>query len=217
MKKLMMISVIMLMVIVGCGKKGSPDYWPLAEGNRWTYKNTVNDTLTYETETVVESAVTIGDIGDGWKLKSTRDTVVSYSYVYKGADTVYVYKDENGDTVTYWEPVDLETGTSWEVQNPLMADVVTKYEVIGDEDVTVEAGTFTGAKKVKATYSYEQDMGMLGKTITNYEAYIYRVDGVGMVKQEATLTTVTVDTTGTDTTSTLETKTVVELKSYEVK
>ncbi len=227
-KKLCVIGVLGILMM-GCeGGGAKEDYYPLAEGNTWEYawESTTTVTGTFDTTytqsgtttTTVESAVTIGDKGDGWKVKSITDGTESYSYVYKGTDTLYVYKDENGDTLTYWEPLDLSTGTTWEIENT-SGEIVytTKYEVVGEEDVTVDAGEFKGAKKIKSTYSYEQDIPMVGKNITNYEGYFYRAKGVGMVMATYTTTVVQLDTTGTDTLSVTTVEGETKLTSYEVK
>ena len=213
-KKLLIISVVMLMAW-SCTPTKSEDYAPFAEGNEWTYKIITNDTTETTSIRKVESAVTIGDIGDGWKVKATTDTISAYIYVYKGSDTLFNYVDENGDTLIYWEPLDLSNGTKWEVKNPYN-DLATTYEVVGEEDVTVEAGTFAGAKKIKATYTTESITGSI-KLTTDYEGYTYKAKGVGVVKGENTVTVIMEDTTGTIDPDTTITTTVSELQSYIIK
>lgn len=173
MKKLLLL-IPLVVLIVGCGSdEEGTVFYPLSVGNEWNYNMSM--TRTTPTDTTVETgsdkleitAETTLDNGTAvfeWVLTITFDDtlvpdIIDTSYIEETEDYILQY-DAKTDTV----PSDtmlalpLETGKTW-------AD----YEVMGQEDVTVPAGTFNGCWEVR-----EVD--------DEFTLYVYWAPDVGAVR-----------------------------------
>ena len=99
----------------------------------------------------------------------TPDTTIS--------TTGYFYMAEVGDTIKSYTSLDDTTGTSTLMSNPAAGQTwtegTTTATVVGQEDVTVTAGTYKGAWKVKLSVSH----GGLA-----FDIYEWYARGTGMVK-----------------------------------
>lgn len=173
MKKLLLL-IPLVVLIVGCGSdEEGTVFYPLSVGNEWNYNMSM--TRTTPTDTTVETgsdkleitAETTLDNGTAvfeWVLTITFDDtlvpdIIDTSYIEETEDYILQY-DAKADTV----PSDtmlalpLETGKTW-------AD----YEVMGQEDVTVPAGTFNDCWEVR-----EVD--------DEFTLYVYWAPDVGAVR-----------------------------------
>ncbi|NOR16230.1 hypothetical protein GQ543_00760 [candidate division WOR-3 bacterium] len=173
MKKLLLL-IPLVVLIVGCGSdEEGTVFYPLSVGNEWNYNMSM--TRTTPTDTTVETgsdkleitAETTLDNGTAvfeWVLTITFDDtlvpdIIDTSYIEETEDYILQY-DAKTDTV----PSDtmlalpLETGKTW-------AD----YEVMGQEDVTVPAGTFNDCWEVR-----EVD--------DEFTLYVYWAPDVGAVR-----------------------------------
>lgn len=173
MKKLLLL-IPLVVLIVGCGSdEEGTVFYPLSAGNEWNYNMSM--TRTTPTDTTVETgsdkleitAETTLDNGTAvfeWVLTITFDDtlvpdIIDTSYIEETEDYILQY-DAKTDTV----PSDtmlalpLETGKTW-------AD----YEVMGQEDVTVPAGTFNDCWEVR-----EVD--------DEFTLYVYWAPDVGAVR-----------------------------------
>ena len=173
MKKLLLL-IPLVVLIVGCGSdEEGTVFYPLSVGNEWNYNMSM--TRTTPTDTTVETgsdkleitAETTLDNGTAvfeWVLTITFDDtlmpdIIDTSYIEETEDYILQY-DAKADTV----PSDtmlalpLETGKTW-------AD----YEVMGQEDVIVPAGTFNDCWEVR-----EVD--------DEFTLYVYWAPDVGAVR-----------------------------------
>jgi hypothetical protein len=176
MKKLALLIPI-IALIIGCGGE-EENYFPLTVGNTWDYEMTTTTIIVIDTvtsDTTVDTGAMDLDINEETTLDNGTDvfemiTTVTFddTLIPSFADTSYIDETEDylleystkADTV----PSDtmlalpLEAGKTW-------AD----YEAIGQENVTVPAGTFNDCWKVRG--------------IDNSDTmYMYLAPDVGMVK-----------------------------------
>lgn len=184
------IIAIIMVIVVGCGLfKGEKEYMPLDVGNEWFYtmtihlKTTQNDTViqdttyteTYKTEITGEAETTTGVTV--FVNITTFTTNTDTGYLEKRDDDIYYYEFLSDTSPYLILDYPLDDGKTWTSQE-------LSYEVIGDEDVEVGAGSFK-CKKVKQIYGAGWDM----------ISYIWYADGVGMVKSTSADTSETAPNT----------------------
>jgi hypothetical protein len=196
MKKLLLL-IPLVVLIVGCGgEEEEANYFPLTVGNEWNFDMTMTETtpsdtfvvtatqnLEITTETTLDNGTEVFEMimtmtFDDTLVPDFADTV----YFDETEDYIMVY-DAKADTV----PSDtmlalpLETGKTW-------AD----HEVMGQDDVTVPAGTFNDCWEIREVDDEDT-------------TYMYWASDVGMVKMIA-------DDIDADTTENV----LMELETYTV-
>jgi hypothetical protein len=206
-KLLLLIPIIVL--IIGCGGDDGTNYFPLTVDNEWNYDMTITtiiviDTVTSDTtvltgtqnqeitaETVLDNGTAVFEETMIMTMEiDTLTTIVDTSifYIEETEDYLLGYDtkaDTIPDTVAVLPP---ETGKTWNV------DDSTTAEYIGQESVTVPAGTFSNCWKMVQVES------------TNDTTWIYLAENVGPVKINWT-------DIETDTTNTM----LMELETYTIK
>lgn len=171
MKKLLLLIPI-IVLIIGCGGDDVTNYFPLTVDNEWNYDmsmtrtdpdTTITETGTVELEITAETTLDNGtEVFEMIMTMTFEDTLMpgfaDTSYVEETEDYLFSYSNKSDtapdDTML---ALPLETGKTW-------ADC----EVMGQENVTVPAGTFNDCWKIR-----EVDEDTL---------YMYMALDIGMVK-----------------------------------
>lgn len=147
------------------------EYFPLAVGNIWKFKNTL-------TGEIAISQITDSKIMNG---KKTYILVTSYSNCKDCGNIAYFVKTDTNLLITYSvEGVEdlflrfsSETGDNWEILSK--QGKITKTEVVNKETVSVPAGTFT-AYKVKTSVKIKDSK----ETLVIF--YNWYAENVGWIK-----------------------------------
>lgn len=201
MKKLLLL-IPLVVLIVGCGDEEGTVFYPLSVGNEWNFDMTMTETTPSDTTVVtgtqkqeITAATTLDDGTAVFEMLMTMtfdDTlvpdVIDTSYTEETEDYLLEYDtkaDTIPDTVAALPP---EVGKTWTV------DDNTTAEYIGQESVTVPAGTFSNCWKMVHIDS--------GSTDTTW---IYVAENVGPVK----INWIDVDADTTD-------EMLMELDNYDV-
>jgi len=181
MQKLFVFTAVVAVLLVGAGcKSKSKDIMPLTVGNAWTYEGYMlqsTDTVATTTMNVkVEKTATLTSGESVFEMSTTSamhlrtpDTTItttSTSYAREAGDAILSYtslSDSTGDTVIM---TDLSVGKKWTSGSGT-------DEVIAQENVTVGAGTYSDAWKIKGTISGDV-------------MYEWFAPGVGLVKTDGT-------------------------------
>ena len=182
MRRILVLAAVAAVALVGTScKSKSSDIYPMSVGSVWNYDLLVTASTTAAVETLmtgtmVNTAVEKATLpsGDGVKFKAdmsvtmktpdTTWTLTTYSYVREAGDWILSYSDLNdstGDTVMMTTPA---VGKKWH-QGDGTAEVMVQ------EDVTVKAGTYKSAWKVKLTNS-------------GVDQFYWYAKGTGLVKVE---------------------------------
>lgn len=180
MKKLLLL-IPLVVLIVGCGDEEGTVFYPLSVGNEWNFDMTMTETTPSDTTVVTGTqkqeitAATTLDNGTAVFEQTmimtmeidTLTTIVdtSIDYIEETEDYLLEYDnkaDTMPDTVAALPP---EVGKTWTV------DHNTTAEYIGQESVTVPAGTFSNCWKMVHIDS--------GSTDTTW---VYVAENVGPVK-----------------------------------
>lgn len=205
MKKLLLLIPI-IVLIIGCGgDEAGTVFFPLSVDNVWHYSMTMTRTTptdttvmsgTYDQEIIAETTLDNGTAVFEERsimtleidtLTTNVDTIIDYIEETEDFLLVYDTKTETvPDTVAVLPP---ETGTTWNV------DDSTTAEYIGQETVTVHAGTFSNCWK------------MVHITLPNDTMWHYLAENVGGVKTN--MISVEDDT--------ISTEMLMELETYTVK
>lgn len=165
MKKLLFL-VLATLCIIRCG--GEEDYYPLAAGNVWTYKTTLEPQGTTGAETIeITRQITVHG-QEAWervRIHWDNDTItiIDTSYFADIGDYILGYwglDDTIPDTFLVFP---LEGGKSWSSENYVAT-------VESGDSVIVPAGVYEECWLVKYDYPYEA------------WAYTYLAPDVGMVK-----------------------------------
>ncbi len=180
MKKLLLL-IPLVVLIVGCGddEEGTV-FFPLTVDNEWNYDMTMTETTPSDTtvktgtqsqeitaETTLDNGTTVFEQMFIMTIEIDTFTIVdtSIEYIEETEDFLLVYDDKADtipDTVAALPP---EAGKTWNV------DDSTTAAYIGQESVTVPAGTFSNCWKM-----VHIDSGVTDTT------YIYVAENVGPVK-----------------------------------
>jgi hypothetical protein len=132
-------------------KTGAADYWPMAEGNTWTYREV--EIVAYPDSTpdstIVEEAVTwkfrsrvkLADGADAWQMDGGGGDS-SYNYFSDSKSAVLLYTDLLDTKPDTWLVLPLEQGKTWTFGSVTML-------VRGKETVEVPAGTYDDCWKVE--------------------------------------------------------------------
>jgi hypothetical protein len=179
------------------------DYYPLEVGNTWTFRDTNDNTIDFEIIATIEIWGDTSDTTAFVKQMITSESAdaVNYSYIAKDSDIVYQYamggSSAGGDTIIFLPELPiyklpLIPGESWEVEFDVklpegffVGSGVAVYEVVSEEDLTVEAGSFQHVFQVKEDFTWE----LLGQEIDHIVSHHWVAPNVGIVKfaQEETI------------------------------
>jgi len=166
-KLLLLIPIIVL--IIGCGGDDVTNYFPLTVGNEWNYDMTMTmtdpDTTITETGTVeleITAETTLDNDTEVFEMimimTENTTTFADTSYIEETEDYLLQYSNKAAtvpnDTML---ALPLETGKTWD-----------DYEVMGQKNVTVPAGTFNDCWEIRGV---DEDT-----------MYMYVAPNVGMVK-----------------------------------
>jgi len=158
---------------------------PMTIGNVWnmstsTLHGTAIATLdTVSTATITRTALQKASLSNGREVVEFRDDTTTHTRTPDTtiSTTGYFYMAEVGDTIKSYTSLDDTTGTSTLMSNPAAGQTwtegTTTATVVGQEDVTVTAGTYKGAWKVKLSVRH----GGLA-----FDIYEWYARGTGMVK-----------------------------------
>jgi hypothetical protein len=167
------------------------DYYPLEVGNTWTFRDKDNNTINFE---IIDTIDISGVTAYVKQMTTTKEEgAANYSYMAKSSDVIYQYAmggaNISGDTLIF-EPelpvykFPLVPGNSWEVEFNVwvpdgywVGNGTAVYEVISEEDLTVEAGSFQHVFKVKEDFIWE-----LIQEVTHIVSYHWVAPNVGVVK-----------------------------------
>lgn len=153
---------------------GDPDYWPMAEGNCWHFRDmtirtppdSASDTTVFEDATVWRCCdkETMDDGEQAWAVDvGDGDT----AFFRETGDAVLVYASRSETEPDTWLCFPLEQGRVWEYGNSAMV-------VRGKETVSVPAGTYRNCWKVQ----------LLGLLDQDFDFHTWFAPDVGMVKTE---------------------------------
>jgi hypothetical protein len=183
MRRMFVIAAVAAVTLLGTScKSKSSDIYPMSVGSVWnmdvlvTFDTTTIASLdtsatgTYVTTAVEKASLVSGEgvvkmkteMSEHIKTPDTTITFTTYSYVREAGDWILSYSDlsdPTGDTVMVTTPA---VGKTWH-QGTDTAEVITQ------ENVTVKAGTYKDAWKVKVTNS-------------GGDVFYWYAKGVGMVK-----------------------------------
>jgi hypothetical protein len=173
----------------------SGDYYPLEVGNNWTYKDNDGNTIEFEIVDIID--IEVLDITSFVKQVTTSELqdAANFSYIAKDSDFVYQYgmggANAGGDTITFSPQLPiyrfpLIPGDSWEIEFEVKVQpggfYVGKgsavYEVISEEELAVEAGTFQHVFQVKEDFTWE----LLEREVDHIITYHWLAPNVGVVK-----------------------------------
>jgi len=196
MKKLIVLALVVMMgVMIGCGKEEEGEGgagatlsnpMPLAVGNWWAYIN-------YETAAKPDTTHdTTRIIGTG-EVNNRNVYIVVYSA--NPPETSYVYVEDGYIHEMKWIAemgrwldfkmlkTPLSVGDRWTVytESDSMTSFTQSAEAVGVENVSVPAGTFSNAIKVKYTTITSVSYSGFTYVDTSYN-YVYFADNVGAVK-----------------------------------
>lgn len=166
---------------VNCSPAGG-DIFPLSVGSVWNMDvvlmaGTAAAALdTMQTGTAVSTAVDKANLATGPEVIKFRNDVTVHILMPDTTYTMttYAYYREDGDWILSYADLDDSIGDTVMVTSPSVGKTwhqgTSTVEVIGQEDVSVPAGTFKNAWKVKLT------------TNTAMEMFYWFAGGTGMVK-----------------------------------
>jgi len=177
MRRVLILAAIAAIALMGtsCTTSGGSIY-PMSVGSVWNMDMVATSAQdTFMTGTYIATVVEKASLASGEEVVKTKTemnqhlrmpdttmTTTSYAYIREAGDWILSYSDLNdsvGDTVMVTTPT---VGMKWH-------QGTGTTEVIGQEDVTVKAGTYKSAWKFKMT-------------TTNMDFFFWYANGVGMVK-----------------------------------
>lgn len=200
------------------------DYYPLAVGNVWHYRDTSGAEITFEIVDTIQIQRAGGETIESFVLqKSSKaeglENVVNYSYLgtsldEKGEVSAVVQHAQNttsgtGDTILFvpYLPLyqfPLIPGEKWEVnfQAQLVPELfpigggLDEFEVISEETLTVPAGTFEHVFQVQESFHWGFDIEnqKVPLDITVVKKWVAPDVGIIKFTQSQTRGDVTVDT-----------------------
>ncbi len=162
MKRILFLSAVAAVALLGtsCAPSGGPIY-PMTIGSVWNmssytlYGTTLASLDTMSTGTRTNTALEKANLSNGREVVKFKNDATVY---YKALDTTvtttsYSYTAEVGDTIFSYTSLDDTIGTPVMRSNPAVGQTWSEGSatamVVGQEDVTVAAGTYKKAWKVK--------------------------------------------------------------------
>lgn len=209
------------------------NYYPLAVGNKWHYRDADGDTITFEIVDTIQIHRADGDPIESFVLQKSNhaeglENILNYSYLgteldESGEVSAVVQHAQNttsgtADTILFapYLPLyqfPLIPGEQWKVnfQAQLVPELfplgggLDEFEVISEETVTVPAGTFEHVFQVQESFGWLFDIGNQNFPIDITVVKKWVAPDVGIIKftQAQTRDGVTIET-------------VYELESFEV-
>ena len=186
MNRALVLTVIAAVALMGATCSPSTgSIHPMTIGNVWnmstsTLHGPATGTLdTVSTATITRTALQKANLSNGREVVEFRDDTTTHTRTPDTtiSTTGYFYMAEAGDTIKSYTSLDDTTGTSTLMSNPAAGQTwtegTTTATVVGQEDVTVTAGTYRGAWKLKLSVS----RGGLA-----FDIYEWYARGTGMVK-----------------------------------
>ena len=156
MKKLLLV-IPLVFFIIGCGgEEAGTAFWPLAVGNIWEYVMTltittpdttiVTGTGIQEQEITAETTLDNGtEVFEQVMTMAWDDTLmgdyVDTSYIEETEDYILMYESKDDTEPDTMAALPLESGKSWNMDSGTAT-------VVGQESVTVPAGTFSDCWKI---------------------------------------------------------------------
>lgn len=168
------------------------DYYPMAIGDKWTYKDKEDSTIEFE----VIDTIDISGIKAFVKMLTTTgvENAVNYSYIEKTSEAINQHAIGGysaGDDTIIFSPVlplykfPLIPGETWEVEFNVsvpggffVGSGKAIYEVISEETVTVKAGTYNHVFQVKEDFTWE----IFGQELDHTISKQWLAPNVGIVK-----------------------------------
>ncbi len=174
------------------------DYYPLAIGNKWVFRDGDDNQITFEIVEKIEIENTDEEayVSQISNSDPELEGIFSYAYLNKRDDGTGVDQYANSvapgspDTIIYipWLPIynfPLIPGDSWELEfraklpeGYFIGEGVAKYEVLAEETVTVPAGTFEHVIQVRETFEWKLINESLDRTVSTK----WLAPDVGLVK-----------------------------------
>ena len=164
------VAMVVAMLGVACNSAGSGGVYPLTVGNKWTNDSYVlrgptQSTLdTLQTSTIVVNVLKKDELNSGpsafqvlststihWFSPDTNYVMSGYSFMREADGAILSYSSRSDtvpDTLAF---EDMTVGKTWHDGRGL------PVEVVGQENVTVKAGTYTDAFKIKYLDVYDSD------------------------------------------------------------
>ncbi|MCD6595392.1 hypothetical protein J7L68_06940 [bacterium] len=174
---LIILIAIGLVFFAGCSKDNTPaetpDYFPLALGNSWTFEviapdSAGNDSFYTEVQTVDHT--TTHDSLDWYVVLAVTDSSTDSSYYRKSEyflESIFFYNGSILDDIIAVSPLDPSVGFTWSDT----VNITVDGEVEAQEEITVPAGTFQCYREKIEVNALG---GLISMTICNWLA-----DGVG--------------------------------------
>ncbi|MBD3184868.1 PKD domain-containing protein [Candidatus Poribacteria bacterium] len=172
------------------------DYYPLEVGYSWTFEDSDGNTINFEIIDTIEIQGLESDTTAYVKQTTSSDLpdAANFTYINIDSDVVYQYamggSNAGGDTIIFSPELPLYKlplipGETWEVEFNVklpegffIGNGRATYEVISEEDLTVEAGSFEHVFKIKEDFTWE----LLGNEIDRIITYHWLAPNVGIVK-----------------------------------
>ena len=186
MKRIPLIAAIAAVALTGMNcTPASSDVFPMSVGSVWkmdvlfTSVPIIGPLDTIETGTIVTTAVEKENLATGGEVVKCKDDTTIHLRTPDSTytSTSYAYYREDGDWVLGYASLDDTTADTVMVTTPSVGKTwhqgTATMEIVGPEDVTVPAGTYKGAWKVKFSASAGG---------TTFNMYYWYAKGTGLVK-----------------------------------
>lgn len=168
------------------------DYYPLAVGNKWVYKDKKGNTITFE---IID---TIDVSGTKVFVKKTTtseiEDAINYSYISKGNDVINQHAvggSSAGDDTLIFSPIlplykfplipDESWDTEFQVNVPdgfFVGSGKATYRVLSEENISVKAGAFENVFQVEEDFIWE----IFGQQIDHTISKQWLAPNVGIIK-----------------------------------
>ncbi|UCD20368.1 MAG: hypothetical protein JSU64_04310 [candidate division WOR-3 bacterium] len=176
--KIVLLFIPAMLFFINCRTEHAQDYHPLAVGLQWEYSVTQTDTVTIAGIQVSTITAAVSSpygtlfeqvTSTDWEDTSTA-AWLDTSYLQENDGNVLFYNDLNDSEPDTLLVLPLVLGNTWTVRTEPWGDMTG--EVLGLEEVSVPAGTFTESWRIR--YTGLDDTG-----------YSWFGPDVGLVKHEA--------------------------------
>jgi len=139
--------------------------FPLTVGNEWRYLFYYDSDYQYTVLNKIKGVETMQDGTPAYAFYTYSPIIhESVTYYYDAGTNIYVYQTERDDPSLFLQ-LPLELNKSWSSGDPFSG---VSYQVVGQEEVTVSAGTFQ-------TWKVEVNDVV-------FHRFIYFAEGVGQVQ-----------------------------------
>jgi len=168
------------------------DYYPLEVGNKWTFVDKNSNTIVFEIIDTIDISGTKAFVKQ--TTTSGLEGAVNFSYVSRDAKGINQHAlggaSAGDDTIIFSPPLPLYKfplipEESWETEFDVkvpdgffVGSGKAIYEVISEEDITVEAGTFHNVFQTREDFVWE----ILGQELDRTISRQWLAPDVGMVK-----------------------------------